>query len=74
MLQLGHILPSTLGPKHWPVLSGYNSETVFKLYSITKVFTALAGLQVCEKACQGGLGFRLKGSYTGSSGILSMVL
>ncbi|OLQ15209.1 Esterase EstB [Symbiodinium microadriaticum] len=30
-------------------MGGYNSETVFKLYSITKVFTALAGLQICEE-------------------------
>ncbi|CAK9090919.1 unnamed protein product [Durusdinium trenchii] len=27
----------------------YNSETVFKFFSISKVFTAIAGLQLCEE-------------------------
>jgi len=30
-------------------LGQYRSKTVFKLYSITKVFTAIAGLQICEE-------------------------
>ncbi|CAJ1335628.1 unnamed protein product [Effrenium voratum] len=29
-------------------LGNYTSNTVFKLYSISKVFTAIAGLQLCE--------------------------
>ncbi|CAE7301756.1 mlcH [Symbiodinium natans] len=30
-------------------LGQYTSKTIFKLYSITKVFTAIAGLQSCEE-------------------------
>ncbi|CAJ1356637.1 unnamed protein product [Effrenium voratum] len=30
-------------------LGSFTKQTVFKLYSITKVFTAIAGLQVCEE-------------------------
>ncbi|CAE7205180.1 unnamed protein product [Symbiodinium necroappetens] len=30
-------------------LGQYKSTTVFKFYSITKVFTAIAGLQICEE-------------------------